>query len=173
LSEIILTAQSLRKTWGEKIVFRDLSFSLDQGQKVGLLGSNGSGKSTLLKVLAGREWDYEGTVTRRRDLVVHYLPQEIPWLEASEAAGTGSSSYDGMRQGESIAEYIFGGFGETGRLLARYHDSFAANPTPAGDSAARPASLQQQAEHKRQVEAEHGFALYRQVVSLASRLDLD
>lgn len=152
LAENILTAQNLRKSWGDKALFRDLSFGLDQGQKVGLLGNNGSGKSTLLKVLAGRETDFEGAVTRRKDLTVHYLSQEVPWLKPG-----GPAPEDAMREGEPVGDYIFRAFGPIGKLLARYHK----------------ASGEEKAELERKVEAEHGFALYREVVSLASRLGID
>ncbi|HLP40496.1 MAG TPA: ATP-binding cassette domain-containing protein, partial [Fibrobacteria bacterium] len=162
MAENILTARNLRKSWGDKVLFRDLSFGLDQGQKVGLLGTNGSGKTTLLRVLAGREGDYEGEIARRKDLVVHYLPQEVPFAAPGDVAAADGTA---MPEGAPAAEYVFGAFGSVGRLLARY---FAAERTAeAGEDHGERAELEAK------VEAEHGFALYRQAVSLASRLGID
>jgi ATP-binding cassette subfamily F protein uup len=71
-----LSAENISKSWGEKSLFQGLSFGLDQGQKVALIGVNGSGKSTLLRILAGIEPPDSGRITHRRGLRVTYLPQE-------------------------------------------------------------------------------------------------
>ena len=51
----LFTLRSLNKDFGIKEILKDASFSLDEGDKVGLIGANGSGKSTLLKMIAGLE----------------------------------------------------------------------------------------------------------------------
>lgn len=162
----MLTAQNLKKSWGEKVLFRDLSFGLDQGRKAGLLGANGSGKSTLLRILAGRETDFEGSIARRKDLVVHYLGQDTPWIKSGAPM---PSHGDAMREGAPVAEYVFGGAGAVGPLLARYHGALAAGTAGGGGES----DLAELAELEHKVEAEHGFAHYRQAVSLASRLGVD
>ena len=60
---------------GDKTLFRNLSFGLAEGQRVGLIAKNGTGKSTLLNIIAGHEPPQQGTVTFRRDLRVAYLEQ--------------------------------------------------------------------------------------------------
>ena len=60
---------------GDKTLFRNLSFGLAEGQRVGLIAKNGTGKSTLLNIIAGCEHPQQGTVTFRRDLRVAYLEQ--------------------------------------------------------------------------------------------------
>ncbi|MBI2984708.1 MAG: ABC-F family ATP-binding cassette domain-containing protein [Candidatus Kerfeldbacteria bacterium] len=71
-----LRTEHIQKMYGIKTVLDDITFSLSQGQKVGLVGNNGSGKSTLLKILAGEIEADAGEVTRRQGLVVGYLPQD-------------------------------------------------------------------------------------------------
>jgi len=70
-----LQIEQLSKSFGDNILFEDVSFSIAQGDKVGLIARNGKGKSTLLSIIAGEE-DYDaGKITFRRDLKVGYLNQ--------------------------------------------------------------------------------------------------
>lgn len=78
---ILLSCESVSKTYGMKPLFVDLSFALFDGDHVGLVGPNGSGKSTLLKILAGIEEPDGGTRTVRRQLQVTYVPQEPVFTE--------------------------------------------------------------------------------------------
>ena len=71
-----LSAENLSKAFSDKVLFEGISFGLDQGQKVALIGVNGSGKSTLLKIAAGVEQADSGKVSFRKGLKVAYLPQE-------------------------------------------------------------------------------------------------
>ena len=71
----LVTIEHLSKSYTERLLFDDASFSINEGEKVGLLGINGTGKSTLLKILAGLEEPDEGSVARRRNLYIRYLPQ--------------------------------------------------------------------------------------------------
>jgi len=78
---ILLSCESISKTYGMKPLFADLSFALFDGDHVGLVGPNGSGKSTLLKILAGIEPPDLGTRTVRRQLKVAYVPQDPLFTE--------------------------------------------------------------------------------------------
>lgn len=71
----LVTVEHLSKSYTERLLFDDAAFSIEEGEKVGLLGINGTGKSTLLKILAGLEEPDEGLVVRRRNLYIRYLPQ--------------------------------------------------------------------------------------------------
>ena len=71
----LVTIEHLSKSYTERLLFDDASFSINEGEKPGLLGINGTGKSTLLKILAGLEEPDEGSVARRRNLYIRYLPQ--------------------------------------------------------------------------------------------------
>jgi len=71
----ILTAENLTKSYGEKVLFEDISFGIDEGEKIGIIGVNGTGKSTLLKILAGKESPEQGKVTMGNSVRLEYLPQ--------------------------------------------------------------------------------------------------
>ena len=58
----LLTAEHLKKSYTERLLFDDVAFSIGEGDKIGLIGINGTGKSTLLKIVAGLEEPDEGTV---------------------------------------------------------------------------------------------------------------
>ena len=71
----LVTAEHLTKSYTERLLFDDTSFSINEGEKVGVIGINGTGKSTLLKIVAGLEEPDEGTVVRGRNLYIRYLAQ--------------------------------------------------------------------------------------------------
>lgn len=79
-----LDVQSLSKSFGALTLFEDISFSIAEGQKVGLIAKNGTGKSTLLSILAGRESYDSGSVIFRRDLKVGILVQS-PQFDPTES----------------------------------------------------------------------------------------
>lgn len=92
----ILNAQGLSKSFGATPLFRDISFTVSDGDRIGLIGPNGAGKSTLLKVLAGDEDADAGDVAMRKRARVGYVRQESNFaagrtvrqvLEAALAAG--------------------------------------------------------------------------------------
>ena len=71
----LLTIEHLTKSYTERLLFDDTSFSINEGDKIGLIGINGTGKSTLLKIAARLEEPDLGTVVRGRNLYIRYLPQ--------------------------------------------------------------------------------------------------
>ncbi len=72
----LLSCDGISKGFGAKPLFERLSFTLFEGDHVGLVGPNGSGKSTLLRILAGSEEPDSGSVVPRRALRVGYVPQD-------------------------------------------------------------------------------------------------
>jgi len=77
-----LQVDNLSKAYGEKVLFRNISFSIDKGQKVALIARNGTGKSSLMHILAGIEAPDSGKIVTRRDLKIDYL-QQNPQLDES------------------------------------------------------------------------------------------
>ena len=70
-----LDVQNLTKSFGALLLFEGISFSIAEGQKVGLIAKNGTGKSTLLSILCGKEGYDSGSIVYRRDLKVGFLEQ--------------------------------------------------------------------------------------------------
>ena len=79
----LLTIENISKVYTERKLLDGASFSLQSGEKVGIIGVNGTGKSTLLKILAGMEEPDAGSVVRGNHVVIHYLPQ-MPEFHAGE-----------------------------------------------------------------------------------------
>ncbi|MCI7097505.1 MAG: ABC-F family ATP-binding cassette domain-containing protein [Lachnospiraceae bacterium] len=81
----LMTMEHLTKYYTERMLFEDAAFSINSGEKVGIIGINGTGKSTLLRIAAGLEEPDEGSVVRNRNLKIRYLPQN-PRFEEGERA---------------------------------------------------------------------------------------
>ncbi|MGM9804950.1 MAG: ABC-F family ATP-binding cassette domain-containing protein [Candidatus Aphodosoma sp.] len=73
---VYLQVENLTKSFGDRLLFENISFGIDQGQRVAIVAQNGTGKTTLLNILTGRESEDSGTVTFRRDLRVGFLSQD-------------------------------------------------------------------------------------------------
>jgi len=71
-----LLSDGLTRFYGEKILFKDISLSVNKGQKIALIARNGTGKSTLLRILAGLDTADSGKVERHPAITIGYLPQE-------------------------------------------------------------------------------------------------
>ena len=80
---VFLQVENLTKSFGADVLFHDISFGINEGDKVGLIAKNGTGKSTLLSVIAGVQSHDSGSVVFRSDLRVGYLPQ-IPTFDGSK-----------------------------------------------------------------------------------------
>jgi len=79
-----LDVQHLSKSFGALQLFQDISFSIGEGQRVGLIAKNGTGKSTLLSILSGKEGYDSGDIVFRRDLKVGFLEQS-PMFDPGES----------------------------------------------------------------------------------------
>ena len=103
-----LQIDKLTKSFGDLVLFEDITFGIAQGQKVGLIAKNGTGKTTLLNIIAGKE-DYDsGAVVFRNDLRVGYLEQ-MPHYP------------DGL----TVLQACFYSPNETVRLIAEYEQAMA------------------------------------------------
>ncbi len=90
----ILQIDSLNKSFGERVLFRDITFGISEGDKIGLIAPNGAGKTTLLNIIAGKESFESGSITFRNGIRVAYLEQspsfdpQLTVLQACFASGT-------------------------------------------------------------------------------------
>jgi ABC transport system ATP-binding/permease protein len=71
-----LSVENITKSFGERVLFKDVTFGIEKGQKIAFIAKNGSGKTTLLKILAGKETPDSGNVTFRKDIKISFLSQE-------------------------------------------------------------------------------------------------
>src|ERR1700734_1611144 len=88
----IIAATEVFVRYGERTILDNITLGIQEGEHLGLVGRNGSGKTTFLKILAGLQAPDSGGVTRQKNLVVSYLPQDF-MLDASK------NVYENVRDG--------------------------------------------------------------------------
>ena len=89
-----LLVENLTKSVGSKVLFSNISFAVNKGQRIALIARNGIGKSTLLDILMGKTDYDEGKITWRKDLKVKYLPQRLSGEEAMRLLGDKAKEED-------------------------------------------------------------------------------
>jgi ATP-binding cassette subfamily F protein uup len=94
----LLSVQNLTLGFGAPPLLEDITFHLEAGERVALVGRNGAGKSTFMRVLCGDMSPGEGNVTVQKDASVAYLPQEVP-------TGLAGSVFDIVASGAAVAEF--------------------------------------------------------------------
>ncbi|MCP2731028.1 ABC-F family ATP-binding cassette domain-containing protein [Limnofasciculus baicalensis] len=119
----IFTLRSLKKDFGIKEILKDATFSLDEGDKVGLIGTNGSGKSTLLKMIAGLEPIDSGERWLNSGSKIVYLPQQ-PDLDENctvleQVFADSGEQMALVREYEEISDKLAHGSGDSEKLMAR------------------------------------------------------
>lgn len=128
----ILSLQSVEKDFGIKEILKEATFSLEEGDKVGLIGTNGSGKSTLLKIIAGLEPIDGGEFWVNSGSKIVYLPQQ-PNLD----------------ENHTVLEQVFADCGEQMALIREYEEishKLAHNPQESDSLMSRLSAVTQQIE---------------------------
>ena len=105
-----LSIENLTKSYGERMIFADLTFGIDQGQKVAIVAKNGSGKTTMMRCIMGMEPVDSGKVTFRKDIRVAFMEQT-----------------ENMREDQSILESIFDHDLPELKLIKEYNIAVAKN----------------------------------------------
>ena len=112
----ILNAQGISKAFGAKPLFQDISFTVLEGDRIGLIGPNGSGKSTLLRILAGTEVPDRGNLAVRKRLRLSYVAQDSKFVpgesvhavvERSLGASSAPESESGAHSAETLGRAGF------------------------------------------------------------------
>ena len=98
---IILAAQGVKKSFGAHEVLKDVTFTLQNGERMGLVGVNGSGKSTLMKIIAGQETSDAGTVSIQKGLKLGYLAQQGELTGEETVQETLESVFEPLRRMEA------------------------------------------------------------------------
>lgn len=99
----IVSVENLTKSFGEKLLFENIGFGIEAGQKIALISRNGAGKSSLIRILTGEDTPDSGRVTIGNDVTISYLPQN-PFMDA----------------GSTILDYIFDAEDELTKLVRQY-----------------------------------------------------
>ena len=73
----MISVDGLTVEFGDRALFKDISFQINEKDRIALMGKNGAGKSTLLKILAGQRKPSRGNVSAPKDTVIAYLPQHL------------------------------------------------------------------------------------------------
>jgi ATP-binding cassette subfamily F protein uup len=93
---VLLSGSALRKSFGARVLFENLSLSLSEGDRTGLIGPNGSGKTTLLEILAGQEAPDAGIRAMRKQTRLAYVPQDSLFAPADTAGSVLRAALDGL-----------------------------------------------------------------------------
>lgn len=116
----IINIEHISKIFGEKVIFDDASFGIQEGDKIGIVGVNGTGKTTLLKLTAGLEETDSGQIIRQNDLKIAYLAQSPSFPEGASVSSCMESCGDfwrvqsiltklGITEYETSVEHLSGG----------------------------------------------------------------
>ncbi|MEO8128461.1 MAG: ABC-F family ATP-binding cassette domain-containing protein [Bryobacteraceae bacterium] len=112
---LLISCQSISKTFGARPLFENISLTISEGERIGLIGPNGAGKSTLIQILAGTQTADSGSVSPRKQVTTGYVPQDpvfdtdVTVAAVLEAAITDDHLEDYER--ESIVEITLSRFG--------------------------------------------------------------
>ena len=122
---LLLSCQSVSKSYGSRRLFNNLNLSISAGDRVGLIGPNGSGKSTLLKILCEKETADSGILAPKKGLRVGYLPQTCEFPDLSpiqvlmEAQGGDVPEHEKERLAETwLSKLGFSGSEPSAHLLS-------------------------------------------------------
>jgi ATP-binding cassette subfamily F protein uup len=153
----LISLDSVSKSLGEGPLFRDVSFGIEEGERIGFVGPNGCGKSTLLRLLSGRLEADEGAIARKRSLVVNILDQNPAWEE-----------------GDTIRDFLFRGDDPVVRLVGRYEACLEAlHGTGPGAAAASRAAEAELPALTHEMERRGGFEVEHRFASFLSELGID
>ena len=97
-----LQIDNLTKSYGIRLLFTDISFTVNEGEKIGLIAKNGTGKTTLLRIIAGEEAPDSGSVILRSGVRMGYLPQQ----PAFPADSTPQSIADSFADDDERQQFI-------------------------------------------------------------------
>lgn len=114
--DVVVEVRDLKKAY-DRLLFRDLSFQVQRGQRLGIMGPNGSGKTTLLRILLGQEEPDEGTAELGYNVEIGYFDQHLAELESDQEAIRAAWPKDDPEMGESRMRGLLGQFGIHGEKV--------------------------------------------------------
>ncbi len=146
---LLVNFSNVSKDYGGNLVFDEIDLEILEGERIGLIGENGSGKSTLFKLLASLDTPTEGVISRRRNLTIGYLSQEI----------------DPLQHAKTVFEVVSERSAELSTLSAalRRLEAQMADPDIASDPDAMDNILQAYGKAQERFEAAGGYTLSHEV----------
>lgn len=147
----LLSIEELTKSYGVRMLFEQVTFGVDEGDKIGLIGVNGTGKSTFLKTIAGREQADSGWIVKGGGIHLEYLPQNPDFDETA-----------------TVLEQVFKGDSPVMRLLREYEAALLASQERPGDAAA----AQRLIALSQQMDAHHAWQLESEAKSILTKLGI-
>ncbi|MGE5404537.1 MAG: ATP-binding cassette domain-containing protein [Candidatus Saccharibacteria bacterium] len=146
----LLTMENISKSHGMKNLLREIDFSIDEGEKIGVLGKNGSGKSTFLKLAAGVDEPDAGTIVKAKSLRIEYLVQNSVFDPES-----------------TIIETVLGGDSPAMQVWRRYHAAVAKI-----DGSAPDISHHELSQLSQQMDSLDAWSLENEAQSILTRLGI-
>ncbi|MGG7177625.1 ABC-F family ATP-binding cassette domain-containing protein [Clostridium paraputrificum] len=101
----LVTLDNISKSYSEKILLKNISLGINEGDKIGIIGINGAGKSTLLKIVTGKDEFFDGSITKGKNVRIEYLSQSPNFIEEA-----------------TVLEQIFRGDTKEMKILMEYED---------------------------------------------------
>lgn len=147
----ILSTENLSKSYGMKTLFSNISFGIDENDKIGLIGVNGTGKSTFLKIIAGLEEADEGKVTVGNATQVQYLPQNPDF-----------------NPDDTVLEQVFKGYSPLMKVLREYEQVLLATSNHPTDEKFQ----KQLIALSQQMDAVNGWQLESEAKSILTKLGI-
>ncbi|NMC32667.1 MAG: ABC-F family ATP-binding cassette domain-containing protein [Veillonellaceae bacterium] len=147
----LLSIENLAKNYGERVLFEQASFGVDEGQKIGLIGVNGTGKSTFLKVVAGIEPADAGKIIWGSNVRIGYLPQN-PDFDVDS----------------TVLAQVFAGDSPVLRLIQEYETALAETQLHPGDAQRQ----QQLIRLSQQMDAQNAWQLESDAKTILSKLGI-
>lgn len=102
----MLTVTDVTVDFGTRILFKNLTFSVKPNDKIGLAGKNGAGKSTLMKIIAGKEKNFSGSVSKPNEYSIGYLPQELKITSEETIFNEVKSAFGHLEHLENRQQFI-------------------------------------------------------------------
>lgn len=121
----MIAAENLTKQFGGQVLFRDINFKINSGERVGLVGRNGHGKTTLLRIIAGEEQPDGGSIVRPKNHRIGWVRQHISFTEQTVLAEGMLGLPEGQEDHFWKVEKVLSGLGFSGSDMGRHPSEFS------------------------------------------------
>ena len=103
----MLAIQDISVQFGGEVLFADMSFMVNKGDRIGLVGKNGAGKSTLLKIIHSKKGFDSGSVNLQKEMEVGYLSQDIDFEKGYTVLEEAEKAFERIKQVQKELRFLF------------------------------------------------------------------